>query len=529
MVAIPELDGAIAPDGVRRPLRRRRQALHRMRAALRPSPDARGAADAVLPGTRRRPGRPRRQAGRPAPHRPQGPQGRDRPLQLPAQRRRCRLGGLPRGLRLPPQHPEIPGRRRLSRRGSGVRRGPAPQPDRGQLRPFRHRRQCPLPGLGRRPDPPPARARRDRKPVGSRPGQGAQRRPVGVHPRTATRQRLHRPPAGLRLRGRSDAAALREGLRPDPRLRRLLPLPARGVRRRRRAALRHPRRAGIHARQAGRPRRRLLAGAPDRRPAQLLPLRRQQPLGRRAGQAPLRRDPDQLPDAAGRQGRALPRPARPQGHHPALARDVARSPRRAGRSGGPHRASRPPPSILPARRRRGHRGNRPRGREDPDPHRPARGRRSAEPRRTGRAARRHGRRRRRGNPRPPRHHRHRRGSLPARRRRPERPEVHPRQRRDAGRPAEARRPARGGPRTRRHPPRPGRRLHPPRPWRRRGAHPRGPAHGPQPQRLRSLPHPQRLRHARRRPSGPAAARPPSGRHRRPARIRSPWCCGDRTI
>ena len=70
--------------------------------------------------------------------------------------------------------------------------------------------------------------------------------------RRAVRQRLRRRAAGLRLRGRSDAAAVREGLRADPRLLRLLPLPARGFRRPRGAALRHPRRARVHARQAGR-------------------------------------------------------------------------------------------------------------------------------------------------------------------------------------------------------------------------------------------------------------------------------------
>ena len=51
--------------------------------------------------------------------------------------------------------------------------------------------------------------------------------------RRAVRQRLRRRPARLRLRGRPDAAAVRARLRADPRLHRLLPLAARGFRRRR--------------------------------------------------------------------------------------------------------------------------------------------------------------------------------------------------------------------------------------------------------------------------------------------------------
>jgi cobalamin biosynthesis Mg chelatase CobN len=57
---------------------------------------------------------------------------------------------------------------------------------------------------------------------------------------------------GIRLRRRPDAAAVREGLCADACLLGLLPLAARGLRRPRGAALRHPRRAGIHARQAER-------------------------------------------------------------------------------------------------------------------------------------------------------------------------------------------------------------------------------------------------------------------------------------
>jgi magnesium chelatase subunit H len=69
-------------------------------------------------------------------------------------------------------------------------------------------------------------------------------------------ERPRRRAALVRLRGRPDAPPLRERLRPDPRLLRLLPLPPRGFRRPCRAAFRDPRRPGVHARQAGRPVRR---------------------------------------------------------------------------------------------------------------------------------------------------------------------------------------------------------------------------------------------------------------------------------
>ena len=113
-------------------------------------------------------------------------------------------------------------------------------------------------------------------PVGPGPRPAAERRRLDLRAGRAVRQRLRRRAARLRLRGRPDAAPVREGLRADPRLLGLLPLPARGFRRRRRAAFRHPRRARVHARQAGRHVGRLLAGPADRRPAEPLPLRRQQ-------------------------------------------------------------------------------------------------------------------------------------------------------------------------------------------------------------------------------------------------------------
>jgi magnesium chelatase subunit H len=78
----------------------------------------------------------------------------------------------------------------------------------------------------------------------------------------------------------------------------LLSLDPRGLRRPRRAALRHPRCAGVHARQAGGHVRALLAAAADRRSAALLPVRGEQSLRGHHRQAPRRRHPDQLPDAA---------------------------------------------------------------------------------------------------------------------------------------------------------------------------------------------------------------------------------------
>ena len=84
--------------------------------------------------------------------------------------------------------------------------------------------------------------------------------------------------------------------------------------------------------------------------AERLPLRRQQPLRGHARQAPLGRDPGELPDPEPRPGRALSRPHRPQGLDRALARPGAGGGRRAPRprraDPGPGRRPRPraPPS-----------------------------------------------------------------------------------------------------------------------------------------------------------------------------------------
>ena len=85
---------------------------------------------------------------------------------------------------------------------------------------------------------------------GPAPGRQQSDGALDLRARRALRQRLRRRAAGLRLRRRPDAPAVREGLRADARLLRLLPLAARGLRRPRGAALRHPRRARVHARQA---------------------------------------------------------------------------------------------------------------------------------------------------------------------------------------------------------------------------------------------------------------------------------------
>ena len=110
-----------------------------------------------------------------------------------------------------------------------------------------------------------------------------------------------------------------------------LPLDHRRFPGRCRPPFRHPRRPGIHARQADRPLRRLLARPPHRRPAQRQSLRLQQSLRGHDRQAPRRRDPDLLSHAPRRPRRPLPRPARPEILHRPLAHHGARHRRRAAR------------------------------------------------------------------------------------------------------------------------------------------------------------------------------------------------------
>ena len=76
----------------------------------------------------------------------------------------------------------------------------------------------------------------------------------------------------------------------------------------------------------------MLAGPADRRPAQHLSLRLEQPLRGRDRQAAGRCDADQLSDAAGRVGRALSRADRAQGLARPLARVVAGRDARTGRT-----------------------------------------------------------------------------------------------------------------------------------------------------------------------------------------------------
>ena len=150
---------------------------------------------------------------------------------------------------------------------------------------------------GRRPCPPRTASERDRGAMGPGTRQAAERRRAYPGAGRAVRQRVRRHPARVRLRRRSDAPVVRGPLHPHPRVQRLLPLAARGFRGARGAALRHARRAGVHAGQTGRADRRLLAGAAHRRPAQHLSLCRQQSVRRPDRQAALGGHAGQLSDA----------------------------------------------------------------------------------------------------------------------------------------------------------------------------------------------------------------------------------------
>jgi hypothetical protein len=115
--------------------------------------------------------------------------------------------------------------------------------------------------------------------LGQTPRQPQFRRHQPADLRPPLRQRVCGRAAHLRLRRRPDAAALFPQRQPPPRLCRLLHLSGEGVGRRCGAALRHPWLAGVHARQADGHERNLLPRFADRRPAEPLLLRRQQPLG----------------------------------------------------------------------------------------------------------------------------------------------------------------------------------------------------------------------------------------------------------
>ena len=162
--------------------------------------------------------------------------------------------------------------------------------------------------------------RRYRAHLGTGAGPPALRRQLALRAGGAVRQRVRGGAAGLRLGGRPDAPPVRGWLRADARLLRLLPLAARGLRRRCRPPLRHARRPRVHARKAGRAVGPLLAGALHRRPAECLPLRLQQLVGRHAGQAARRRDARLVPHARGGERRLVPVARRPEGHARPLPR-----------------------------------------------------------------------------------------------------------------------------------------------------------------------------------------------------------------
>ena len=292
------------PRRLRRPALGR--ALHGLRAGLRR--DGRQGDGALLRPDRGA-GRPHRQGRGAAPGAQRGPQGGRGPLRLPAERGSGRHRRVPVGVREPARHAAADGRRGLrrgrprhggrpARRGPDRRRGPG---DGGEGR---------RPRAGGRDGRGLPVAGRDRGRLGPRAGAGAIGRARRLRAGPALRQRLRRAAAGLRLRGRPDAPDVRGRLRPDARLRRVLPLAGAGLRRRCGAALRDARRAGVHARQAVGRVRRVLARAADRRPAERLPLRGEQPVRGDAGQAPLGRGDGDARDPAAGEGGALQGPAR---------------------------------------------------------------------------------------------------------------------------------------------------------------------------------------------------------------------------
>ena len=116
----------------------------------------------------------------------------------------------------------------------------------------------------------------DRGAVGASSRAAPDRRCLVVHPGRTLWQCLRRRPAGIRIRRRSHAPAVRAGFRADACLLCVLPLDQPGFWRRRGAAFRNPWRVGIHAGQAGGNVRGMLARPADRRSAKFLPLRLEQ-------------------------------------------------------------------------------------------------------------------------------------------------------------------------------------------------------------------------------------------------------------
>ena len=383
-------------DGLRRPLGRVGRACTGCDRGCT-LPAASGARHAVLPRARRDAGRARRQAGRAAPLRARRAQARDRAVQLPAQ---CRARPAPPPIsrcssRSTARSTGIAARR-LRRRRAGERRCAARRASSTAM----PSASAPIANVARahprrRPCPPRALAAEIEAQWGPAPGQAAERRRLDLRARasaSATSSSASSPPSAMK--------AIRCGCCSRRASRRPMPSPPSTADLREDFGADAVLHFGTHGalefmpgKQAGTVRR-LLAGPADRRSAELLSLRRQQPVRRHDRQAPLGRDAGQLSDAAGRPCRALPRADRSQGLDRALARPAAGDGGRARRSLRNSSRRRPPSSTLPKPSRPGttlSRNQSPR-RRDPrtrihaDPARPAHHRRTTVARRASRHA-----------------------------------------------------------------------------------------------------------------------------------------------
>ncbi len=320
------------PHRVRRPCGCPRHDVHWLPPRLHLRCAGRRAGHVRLPGPRRGARRACRETRCASSQRTRRAQGGAGAVQLPAQRRQHRHRGVPRRLRKPVRDTAVAASRRLCHRRTGQRGRTArshPARQRGAVRRRRQRAHAHRRGRSRAPR---ALAQGNRSGVGPGARTPAQRRPFDLRAGRAVRQRAGRRTARHGLRRRPDEAVVRTWARADARVLGVLPLPARGLPRPCRAAFRHARLARVHAGQADRPLRRLLARTPDRRPAQSLPVCIEQPVGRHDRQAPRGRDADQLPDATRRARRVVPRPDGPQ----VVARPLARA-----RTGSVVRKARP--------------------------------------------------------------------------------------------------------------------------------------------------------------------------------------------
>ena len=267
MVAIPELDGATGPMvfGGRSGAGRRARRTSR---DMRSHPER---ADAA--------GRPRGQAGRAAAHAARRSAGSasscstSRRMRAPPARRPISavFASLHNTLKAP-------------RRRAATRSRCRPTVDdaarlhhRGQRGALRRGRERPCAHPCRRPCAARARLGRDRGAMGPGAGPTAERRRLDLRARRAVRQRLVGVQPAFGYEGDPMRLLFEKGFAPTHAFSAFYRCLREDFARPRRAAFRHPRRAGVHARQAGRHVRRLLARPADRRPAELLPLRRQQP------------------------------------------------------------------------------------------------------------------------------------------------------------------------------------------------------------------------------------------------------------